>query len=95
MNRNYQAGRRAEWRARDILLARGHHTVMRAAGSHGPADLIGIAREWTRLVQVKRGKLSKVERAKLLILKALLPKCYSLEVWYFTKGKRYPVMETI
>jgi hypothetical protein len=40
-NRNYRNGRRAEYEARDLLKAEGY-SVMRAAGSKGAADLVGV-----------------------------------------------------
>ena len=40
-NKNYRNGRAAEYAARDVLLAEGY-TVMRAAGSKGAADLVGV-----------------------------------------------------
>ena len=39
MNRNYRKGRRAEWRSRALLVKQGY-TVVRAAGSKGPFDLV-------------------------------------------------------
>lgn len=93
---NYHAGRRAEWRARDILKRDGYHTVIRAAGSKGPCDLIAIAPEAIRLVQVKSGRgISGAERAELQVLKAQLPRFCSLEVWRFTKGYTEPSVEVI
>ena len=65
-NRNYQAGRRFEWRIRDVLRRDGWH-VFRTAGSKGPVDLIAARREkegptvvW--LVQCKNHPPTKAER---------------------------------
>lgn len=53
---NYAAGRRAEWRARDYLEARGYY-VIRSAGSKGLIDLVAFKRSRPILViQVKYGK---------------------------------------
>lgn len=93
---NYHAGRRAEWRARDILKARGYHTVIRSAGSKGPIDLFGIAAHGIALVQVKHGRgISSRERAELQELKAQLPPLCRLEVWRFTKGYSEPSVEAL
>lgn len=92
----YRSGQRAEWRARDLLKQRGHHTVIRAAGSKGPFDLVAIAPQWIRLVQVKRGRrISSAERGELVALKASLPRFCSLEIWQFTPGKTAPAIEVI
>jgi hypothetical protein len=40
-NRNYCNGRRAEYEARDLLISEGFE-VVRAAGSKGAADLVGV-----------------------------------------------------
>jgi hypothetical protein len=42
-NRNYCNGRRAEYEARDLLISEGY-AVMRAAGSKGASDLVGVKR---------------------------------------------------
>lgn len=92
----YRAGQRAEWRARDLLKARGHHTVIRAAGSKGPWDLIAVAKDRICFVQVKRGrKISKAERAELVALKEVMPRSCGLEIWTFTPRKRVPSVEVL
>ncbi len=52
----YAKGRRAEWKARDWLLAKvpGSH-VIRSAGSKGPVDLVHLTHLGIRLYQVKAG----------------------------------------
>ena len=55
----YRRGVRAEYRARDDLLREGYHTVFRAAGSHGPADLIAVGDKHVKFVQVKSSVLAK------------------------------------
>jgi len=57
-NKNYTAGVRLEYRIRDFLQAEGYY-VMRAAGSHGAADLIAIGGETCLAIQVKRGRWEK------------------------------------
>lgn len=42
-NTKYTKGRRAEWKVRDELLKDGWDVVIRAAGSKGPADLVGLS----------------------------------------------------
>lgn len=93
---HYRAGRNAEWKARDLLKARGHHTVIRAAGSKGPWDLIAVAKERICFVQVKRGRgISKAERAELVALKEVMPRFCGLEIWRFIPGKRTPDIEVL
>lgn len=41
-NKNYLAGRRFEWKVRDVMKTLGYRTVFRTAGSKGPVDLIGV-----------------------------------------------------
>lgn len=97
-NKNYLAGRRAEWRARDMLKKVGYHTVVRAAGSKGLVDLIAISRHGTLLIQVKHGRaraISPTERRGLVELKAQIPTNCWLEIWRFTKGERIPAMEVV
>lgn len=94
-NRNYRSGRSAEYRAKRMLLARGHHTVVRSAGSKGPFDLIGLGPDRVTLVQVKRGRpITKAERLELMSFTASLPGMCILEIWYFAKGST-PSVETL
>lgn len=54
MNRNYQAGRRLEYQVvKEMRECLDYDAVMRTAGSHGPADVIGISKEVVCLVQCK------------------------------------------
>lgn len=92
----YRSGQRAEWRARDLLKQRGHHTVIRAAGSKGPWDLIAVAKDRICFVQVKRGrKISKAERAELAALRHQLPAVCTVEIWHFEPRKRLPDVEVL
>jgi Holliday junction resolvase-like predicted endonuclease len=52
---NYAAGRRAEWKARDLLKAYGCD-VTRSAGSKGLIDLVALCKHDIVLAQVKRTK---------------------------------------
>lgn len=93
---NYRKGQRAEWRARDLLKQQGYHTVIRAAGSKGHFDLIGLGPKDIALVQVKRGRaISKSERAELLELKQQLPDAVTVEIWTFDAGERLPEVEVL
>ena len=56
----YRVGARAEYRARDELLADPRfHTVLRMAGSKGPADLVAVGPDCIAFVQVKTTVKSK------------------------------------
>jgi Holliday junction resolvase len=65
----YRKGRRLEHRARALLAAAGY-SVVRAAGSKGPVDLIAFNETGFRLVSVKSGSTyaSADERAVLELL---------------------------
>lgn len=54
-NKNYESGRRFEYRVRDYLEAKGY-LVMRTAGSHSPFDLIATTYYKTLFVQCKHGE---------------------------------------
>lgn len=95
-NAKYLAGRNAEYRAKRALIAHGYHTVIRAAGSKGPFDLIGLGKTYIALVQVKRGRrISKRERAELFALTAQLPSFCTVEIWRYKPGERHPVVEVL
>ena len=73
MATNYAAGRAFEYRTRDALLKEGAVYVMRAAGSHGKADLAAFFPDFGQgipdvfLVQCKRdGRLSAADAAELI-----------------------------
>lgn len=78
----YEAGRRAEYKARRILEAEGYY-VTRAAGSKGCADLVAWNAARFRLISVKRGsgRLSPQERRELLSVPA--PDGTTREYWRF------------
>lgn len=74
MNKNYESGRRFEYRVKQYLEKKGYY-VMRSAGSKSPFDLIAIQKlgmssiNGTLLIQCKHGaKISKQERERLFKL---------------------------
>ena len=76
MNKNYESGRRFEYRVKEYLEKKGYY-VMRSAGSKSPFDLIAIQTKGmssiapTILIQCKHGaKISKQERNKLALLQS-------------------------
>ena len=68
-NRNYQSGRRLEYKLMKDELKRGADIVIRSARSHSPIDVISIFKDWNRIYlwQVKGDKkgFSKVEAKRL------------------------------
>jgi len=88
-NPNYRNGRRAEYEARDILISEGY-AVMRAAGSKGAADLVGVRADqaaYTDQLEVlwvscKRGT-GRADAAQRDRLRALPGRC---EVWTRQRG---------
>jgi hypothetical protein len=81
---NYRNGRRLEWLARDALAAEGY-TVIRAAGSHGPVDLVAWNAKRVRLVQVKSaGSVRPKDRPALAGL--VVPMGASVELWERHRG---------
>ena len=87
-NKNYLKGRRAEYKAMQILRDQGC-IVFRTAGSHGTADVIGIGPTGRIVfVSVKTGgaRPSAKERDALSELAMRCDKEYynaSVEVWTF------------
>ena len=82
-NKNYLAGYRAELRAKYMLIEEGY-TVMRAAKSGGPFDLIAFSKTDIRAVQVKlRSKVGPVvSKAVFEEIKAVpVPDNVSREIW--------------
>ena len=66
---NYRRGRRLEYLARAALVADGY-TVVRAAGSKGPVDLVAMNVNQVRLIQVKSpGHVQENDRQKLRAVK--------------------------
>jgi hypothetical protein len=72
-NSKYRAGRDLEYAAARDLEANGYQ-VIRAAGSHGLADLIGFKPGELVIVQCKTdGKMTATQRAKLSALADMVP----------------------
>ena len=84
-------GANAEYKARRLLERLGYY-VIRAAGSHGPADLVAISQTELKVIQVKCGqaRCSPLEREQLQLLP--LPSIASREVWTFKDYARAPVV---
>ena len=77
----YARGVRAEYRSRDLLEALGYD-VTRAAGSHGPWDLVAVSNSDLILCQVKLNKPpSKLEREKMQLAKAPYNARKLVHVW--------------
>ena len=77
------------------LLAEAGFTCMRAAGSHGMFDVMGLSPTTVVLVQVKSGtaRLSGLEREAIVGL--AVPGCVSKEYWRFVDGSRSPLIERL
>lgn len=67
-NSNYNRGRAYEYRAKKELEAQGY-SVIRAAGSHGPFDLIAVPRTPGWLVRCVQIKVTKVESSIPLLVR--------------------------
>jgi Holliday junction resolvase len=83
-------GTNAEYKARRLLESLGYF-VIRAAGSHGCADLVAINRHEVKVVQIKAGdhaRCSPAEREQLQLLP--LPDNASREIWTFKDYARSP-----
>jgi Holliday junction resolvase len=68
----YDTGRRWEWQVRDWFRARGY-VVIRAAGSHGPADLVALRRGQMPVLiacRATRSGLSPAERRVMVTVGA-------------------------
>ena len=65
-NKNYEKGRRKEYKVREALRAEGF-IAFRSAGSHSPIDVVGInvKKGCIHLIQVKSGKMSDSARQKI------------------------------
>jgi Holliday junction resolvase-like predicted endonuclease len=83
---NYTNGRAMEYLARNTLTADGY-TVLRAAGSKGPVDLIAWNNGGARFIQVKKGRgaIRPAERAKLRALP--IPPASTVELWTRVSGQ--------
>jgi hypothetical protein len=66
-NRQYESGRRAEYKCMKEQRRLGYSIVTRSAGSHSPIDVIAIdpLTHSIRLIQVKSGNSAEREKAKV------------------------------
>jgi len=87
-------GRRAEHRARAILEAAGF-SVVRAAASKGPADLVAWDTVSVRFISVKCGTkyASALEREALQVMGK--PQNATCEIWRFPDRCREPLIEVL
>jgi Holliday junction resolvase len=94
MNRNYINGRMREYQAIKELESNGE-IVIRAAGSHGPFDIISFNLLRIRFISIKSIKdktkyysLVNSETNKLLQYKELVPQNSRIELWIYVKGQK-------
>lgn len=90
---NYRRGYAIELKAKEILEGAGF-LVVRAAGSHGPFDLVAIGEKEVKLVQVKRTK-GNPESVAARVLRELrgigAPPFVSVEVWVWVERRGFCV----
>ena len=67
-NKNYQKGRRKEYKICDQLKKEGFDIVQRSAGSHSPIDVFAIHKEKgiIKFIQCKPDSMSENAKQKLL-----------------------------
>jgi len=80
MANNYQRGAQREWELARRLRQQGY-TVVRSAGSHGPADLVAWNGEVVRFIQVKADRADALAAAEELKAMAW-PPASRVEVWW-------------
>lgn len=86
-NRNYVNGVAYERKAKKFLEEQGY-TVIRAAGSHGFADLIAFrGNEKVRCIQIKRTKTPLGVKQLLAKFKPAADTSYTDELWIWSQGK--------
>lgn len=66
-NKNYQKGRRKEYKICDELKKKGFDIVQRTAGSHSPFDVIAIniKHKIIKLIQCKPNSMNKTQQQKI------------------------------
>ena len=85
-NAQYNGGRKLEYEAMADLTGNGY-ILIRAAGSHGPADLVAVKPGETLVIQCKRdGYVTPPERAKLILL-AIWMGATPLVAWWRKDGR--------
>lgn len=67
-NKNYEKGRRKEYKICNELKDEGFEIVQRTAGSHSPVDIIAINKELgeIRLIQAKPDSMAEIAKTNLL-----------------------------
>ena len=67
-NKNYEAGRRKEYKICNDLKEQGFEIVQRTAGSHSPVDIIAINKNLgeIRLIQAKPDSMAEIAKERLL-----------------------------
>ena len=67
-NKNYEKGRRKEYKICNELKEAGFEIVQRTAGSHSPVDIIAINRDLgeIKLIQAKPDNFSDIGELRLL-----------------------------
>tara|TARA_Y100001949_G_C15964954_1_gene321093 strand:- start:382 stop:642 length:261 start_codon:yes stop_codon:yes gene_type:complete len=67
-NRNYEKGRRKEYKIVNILKNLNYNIVQRTAGSHSPVDIIAIKEETKEilLIQAKPNNFRKTQEAIIM-----------------------------
>ena len=87
---NYKRGYRAELAARKEMETQGY-TVLRAAGSKGPFDLVAFTGKTVRFIQVKRARNgnSGLTKAVKELVDVLVPPCAVKELWIWRDGRGF------
>lgn len=91
----YLQGVRAEYRAREELYRQGYATVLRAAGSHGPADLVAVGATRVKFVQVKSTVQARPDFSReLAALRAWqVPEPCAKELWIWQRqGRKWLIL---
>jgi Holliday junction resolvase-like predicted endonuclease len=87
-------GRRAEHKARMILVAEGYQ-VVRAAASKGPADLVAWNATELVLVSVKSGTRYASAEERAVLRSVPRPANSRVEIWRFPDRCLAPVIERL
>ena len=92
INKNYQRGRRIEYKIIGELIKQGFVPI-RSAGSHSIFDCIGIREDKILFIQSKRskGKYYSFKKEIKEIKKLKVPKCCSKELWVWKDYKGWKV----
>jgi len=85
MGSSYRKGAYLEYKARDLLIARGC-TVVRSAGSKGPVDLVATCAKHVLFIQVKAsGQVRPADLDKLRSVPIPARGAYR-EIWEWKNG---------